>query len=72
MLPAAAIKAMQEALSAMRGVMETGIPADRSDLLVGIDEIWNLMGFPAMQALEKQLLTTDHYETKYKAAAKAH
>lgn len=72
MLPAAAIKAMQEALSVMRGVMETGIPADRSDLLVGIDEIWNLMGFPAMQALEKQLLTTDHYETKYKATAKAH
>ena len=72
MLPAAAIKAMQEALSVMRGVMETGIPADRSDLLVGIDEIWNLMGFPAMQALEKQLLTTDHYETKYPAAAKAH
>lgn len=72
MLPAAAIKAMQEALFVMRGVMETGIPADRSDLLVGIDEIWNLMGFPAMQALEKQLLTTDHYETKYKAAAKAH
>ena len=72
MLPAAAIKAMQEALSVMRGVMETGIPADRSDLLVGIDEIWNLMGFPAIQALEKQLLTTDHYETKYKAAAKAH
>lgn len=71
MLPAAAIKAMQEALFVMRGVMETGIPADRSDLLVGIEEIWNLMGFPAMQALEKQLLTTDHYETKYKATAKA-
>ncbi|KRE16724.1 carboxyvinyl-carboxyphosphonate phosphorylmutase [Bosea sp. Root483D1] len=71
MLPAAAIKAMQEALSVMRGVMETGIPADRSDLLVGIEEIWNLMGFPAMQALEKQLLTTDHYETKYKTTAKA-
>jgi 2-methylisocitrate lyase-like PEP mutase family enzyme len=68
MLPAAAIKAMREALSVMREVMETGVPADRSDLLVGIDEIWNLMGFPAMQALEKQLLTTDHYETKYKAA----
>ena len=69
MLPAAAIKAMREALSVMREVMESGVPADRSDLLVGIDEIWNLMGFPAMQALEKQLLTTDHYETKYKAAA---
>ncbi|CAH1665701.1 Phosphoenolpyruvate phosphomutase [Hyphomicrobiales bacterium] len=72
MLPAAAIRAMREALSVMRGVMETGVPADRSDLLVGIDEIWNLMGFPAMQALEKQLLTTDHYETKYKAGTAAH
>lgn len=72
MLPAAAIKAMREALSVMRGVMETGVPADRSDLLVGIDEIWNLMGFPEMQALEKQLLTTDHYETKYKAGAASH
>lgn len=71
MLPAAAIKAMREALSVMRGVMETGVPADRSDLLVGIDEIWNLMGFPAMQALEKQLLTVDSYASKYKAAESA-
>lgn len=71
MLPAAAIKAMREALSVMREVMETGIPADRSDLLVGIDEIWNLMGFPAMQALEKQLLTVDSYASKYKAAETA-
>ncbi|MGO4403569.1 oxaloacetate decarboxylase [Bosea sp. RAF48] len=69
MLPAAAIRAMREALSVMRGVMETGVPADRSDLLVGIDEIWNLMGFPAMQALEKQLLTVDSYASKYEAAA---
>jgi 2-methylisocitrate lyase-like PEP mutase family enzyme len=71
MLPAAAIKAMREALSVMREVMETGVPADRSDLLVGIDEIWNLMGFPAMQALEKQLLTVDSYATKYKTAQTA-
>lgn len=71
MLPAAAIKAMREALTVMREVMETGVPADRSDLLVGIDEIWNLMGFPAMQALEKQLLTVDSYETKYKTARSA-
>lgn len=71
MLPAAAIKAMREALMVMREVMETGVPADRSDLLVGIDEIWNLMGFPAMQALEKQLLTVDSYESKYKTARSA-
>lgn len=71
MLPAAAIKAMREALSVMREVMETGVPADRSDLLVGIDEIWTLMGFPAMQALEKQLLTVDSYASKYQAKVTA-
>lgn len=69
MLPAAAIKAMREALSVMREVMETGVPADRSDLLVGIDEIWKLMGFAEMQALEKQLLTVGSYEAKYKGGA---
>lgn len=71
MLPAAAIKAMREALGVMREVMETGVPADRPDLLVGIDEIWKLMGFPAMQALEKQLLTVNQYDTKYNKAGAA-
>jgi 2-methylisocitrate lyase-like PEP mutase family enzyme len=69
MLPAAAIKAMREALSVMRGVMETGVPADRPDLLVGIDEIWGLMGFPEMQALERKLLTVDGLAAKYGTAA---
>lgn len=68
MLPAAAIKAMREALAVMREVMETGVPADRPDLLVGIDDIWTLMGFPAMQALEKQLLTVNQYAVKYNTA----
>lgn len=72
MLPAAAIKAMREALSVMRTVMETGVSADRPDLLVGIEEIWGLMGFPALQELEKQLLTVDSYASKYKGAAAAH
>lgn len=69
MLPAAAIKAMREALSVMRTVMETGVSADRPDLLVGIEEIWSLMGFPALQELEKQLLTVDNYASKYTAAS---
>ncbi len=68
MLPAAAIKAMREALAVMREVMETGVPADRPDLLVGIDDIWTLMGFPAMQALEKQLLTVNQYAVRYNTA----
>ena len=47
--------------------METGEPVNREDLLVGIDEIWKLMGFAEAQALEKQLLTTDMYASKYGA-----
>jgi 2-methylisocitrate lyase-like PEP mutase family enzyme len=69
MLPAAAIRAMRDVLSIMRGVMETGIPADRPDLLVGIDEIWQLMGFPALQQLETQLLTVENLAAKYNTTA---
>jgi len=57
MLPAAAIHAMQHALQAMRGVMESGEPVDRPDLLVGIEDIMKLMGYEEMRALEKRLTT---------------
>lgn len=57
MLPAAAIHAMQHALRAMRGVMESGEPVDRPDLLVGIEDIMKLMGYEEMRALEKRLTT---------------
>ncbi|MCR9255692.1 MAG: isocitrate lyase/PEP mutase family protein [Alphaproteobacteria bacterium] len=67
MLPAAAIKAMTEALSVMRTVIETGEPVDRPDLLVGIDDIWSLMGLEEMRSLEKRLLTFASYQSKYDA-----
>jgi 2-methylisocitrate lyase-like PEP mutase family enzyme len=57
MLPAAAIRAMEQALSAMREVMETGVPVDREDLVAGIEDIMKLMGYEEMRALEKQLTT---------------
>ena len=57
MLPAAAIRAMEQALSVMREVMETGVPVNREDLLVGIEDIMKLMGYEEMRALEKQLTT---------------
>lgn len=57
MLPAAAIKAMQTALRIMREVMETGVPVDRQDLLCGIEDIMQLMGYSEMRALEKKLTT---------------
>jgi 2-methylisocitrate lyase-like PEP mutase family enzyme len=69
MLPAAAIRGMQNALAAMHGVIETGVPVDRPDLVVGIDEIWAMMGFPEIQALEQRLLTTEALAAKYRGAA---
>ncbi|GAA4342854.1 isocitrate lyase/PEP mutase family protein [Pigmentiphaga soli] len=59
MLPAAAIHAMQQALQVMRGVMESGEPADRPDLLVGIEDIMKLMGYEQMREMEKRLTTID-------------
>ncbi len=56
MLPAAAIKAMQAALAVMRESMETGVPADRPDLLAGIEDIMQLMGYDAMRELEARLV----------------
>ncbi len=65
MLPAAAIKAMTTALALMRGVVESGEPIDRPDLLAGIDEIMALMGYDDMRALEARLLGDDALERKY-------
>lgn len=58
MLPAAAIKGMQMALAQMKAVAETGEIVDRTDLLVGIEDIWSLMGLEAARDLERRLLTT--------------
>lgn len=65
MLPAAAIRAMQTALSTMREVLETGQPVDRTDLLASIEEIMDLMDYDSARALEARLLTVDAYQEKY-------
>lgn len=57
MLPAAAILGMQNALSMMKQVVETGEPVDRPDLAVGIEDIMELMGYTEMRELEKKLIT---------------
>jgi 2-methylisocitrate lyase-like PEP mutase family enzyme len=68
MLPAAAIKGMKNALAALGEALSDNAVHDRPDLLVGIDEIWSLMGFPEMQKLERQLLSVADYDAKYKQA----
>lgn len=60
MLPAAAIHGMRQALQVMQGVISTGEPADRPDLLVGIEDIMQLMGYEQMRAMEKRLTTLDN------------
>ena len=65
MLPAAAILGMSRALDCMKEVIRTGVPADRPDLTVGIDDIMKLMGYDEMRALERRLLTTTTLESKY-------
>lgn len=57
MLPAAAIHAMQQALQTMQQVIATGEPVDRPDLLVGIEDIMQLMGYQHMRDMEKKLTT---------------
>jgi 2-methylisocitrate lyase-like PEP mutase family enzyme len=56
MLPAASIHAMRLALQLMRQVAETGEPIDRPDLLAGIEDIMQLMGYDDMRKLEAQLV----------------
>jgi 2-methylisocitrate lyase-like PEP mutase family enzyme len=56
MLPAASIRAMQVALQLMRQAVDSGETIDRPDLLAGIDDIMQLMGYDEMRRLEAQLV----------------
>lgn len=65
MLPGAAILGMQRALDVMKDTMRTGEPANRPDLVAGIEDIMALMDYDEMRELERRLLTTDTLDTKY-------
>jgi 2-methylisocitrate lyase-like PEP mutase family enzyme len=65
MLPAAAIRAMSEALNILQRGIETGEPVERPDLVASIEEIMALMDYEKMRALERRLLTTDTLQAKY-------
>jgi len=65
MLPAAAIMGMSRALECMKEVMRTGVPADRPDLAVGIEDIMKIMRYDEMRALERRLLTDEGLNAKY-------
>lgn len=67
MLPAAAIMGMRTALEVMREVIETGEPQHRPDILVGIEDIMDLMDYKTARALEAELLTVESMEAKYES-----
>src|SRR6185369_11851117 len=53
MLTAAAISGMRKALEAMQQSIATGEAVDRPDLLVGIEDITDLMHYPRIAELEQ-------------------
>jgi 2-methylisocitrate lyase-like PEP mutase family enzyme len=68
MLPAAAIKAMTEALRVMKEAFEQGVVVDRPDLLAGIEDIMQLMDYDSTRELEQQVLSRETLRAKYDGA----
>jgi 2-methylisocitrate lyase-like PEP mutase family enzyme len=65
MLPSAALMGMHKALELMRDHVATGKIHDRPDLLYGMEEITDLMGYSKIAALEQQFLPDEQLERKY-------
>jgi 2-methylisocitrate lyase-like PEP mutase family enzyme len=68
MLPGAAIMGMKKALELMRESMRTGTVHDRPDLLVGIEEITDLMGYALVNELERSFSLEEDLERRYGSA----
>jgi 2-methylisocitrate lyase-like PEP mutase family enzyme len=66
MLPSAALMGMKNALALMKESMETGEVFDRPDMLVGIEEITELMGYALINQLEKDFSLEEDLEKRYK------
>lgn len=65
MLTAAAIRGMKLALQAFRDHLELDSPPERPELVAGIEEITEIMGYSFVNALESQLLLDEQIEKKY-------
>ena len=69
MLPAAAILGMRKALELMQDSVDTGRVHDRPDLLAGIEEITELMGYEAINRLEADFMLPEEIQQRYRADA---
>ena len=65
LLTAAAIMGMKRALEACKESIETGLPVDRPELLVGFEELNSLMGFDDIKKMEERYLTESQLSAKY-------
>jgi 2-methylisocitrate lyase-like PEP mutase family enzyme len=65
LLSAAALSGMTKALAQLRECVETGEAADRPDLLVGMEEITQLVGYERIARLEQAFLLEEQLEHKY-------
>ena len=56
---------MVSALQVMRESMQTGTVHDRPDLLMGVEEITDLMGYALINELEKQFSLEEDLQKRY-------
>jgi 2-methylisocitrate lyase-like PEP mutase family enzyme len=68
MLPAAALMGMHKALELMLDSVASGQIHDRPDLLYGIEQVTELMGYAKIAGLESQYLLEEQLERKYGGA----
>ncbi|HEU0072203.1 MAG TPA: isocitrate lyase/PEP mutase family protein [Alphaproteobacteria bacterium] len=67
MLPAAALMGMRQAFKVFQQAIESDVPVDRPDLTFTIDEITELMDYEKVFGLERQFLSEDELDNKYRA-----
>jgi 2-methylisocitrate lyase-like PEP mutase family enzyme len=65
LLTGSAIAGMKKALEVLMDGAQTGAAHDRPDLLAGMDEIADLMGYDQVDSLEQQFLLDEQIEKKY-------
>ncbi len=68
LLTAASVQGMKNALAALAELLRTGEAVDRPDLLVGFEELNELVAMPELERLEQRYLTKDQLRRKYENA----
>jgi len=69
-LPAAALHGMRQAILALQGGLQGDEVTDRPDLLVGMQDITDLVGYERIAALESELLSAEQLARKYHEGAR--